>query len=118
MKTIIANGKPVSDDASRVCVLFDPKNGRVVHVHGVTTLPGGKKVGESEMAERTLARAKSLGHQVSGLKSLHLPVSAIRGRGPFKVNAKGTELEFSKQAPMSAAELFAKLRKPKSKKSK
>ena len=54
MKTLFVNGKPVGDDASKVCVLFDPKNGRVVHVHGVTSLNGGKKISDSELEKRTI----------------------------------------------------------------
>jgi len=108
MKILFANGKPVNDDASRVCVLFDPQNGRVVHVHGVTTLDGGKKVSEAELEERTIARAKALGRSVSGLKALHLPVSALRESRIFKVDANGTGLEMSRQTPIRSSEFMAR----------
>lgn len=92
MKSSHVHGKPVSDDSSKVCVLYDPKDGRVVHVHGVTTIQGGKQVSDVELEQRTIAHAKSLGHPVHGLRSLRVPISAIRQGGGLKVNAEGTGL--------------------------
>jgi hypothetical protein len=92
MKTIIVKGKPIGDEASKVCVLYDPKDGRVVHVHGVTTMPGGKDVDRDELEQRATRHAKALGRSVEGLKSLHLPFSAIRQHGSLKVNTDGTGL--------------------------
>ncbi len=112
MKSLHVNGKPVSDDASRVCVLYEPKSGRVVHVHGVTVLPGGKEVSKDELERRAVARAKSLGRSVAGLKTLHVPVAAIRQRGTLKVNSKGTALVTAWEPPTHMRDLFAQRRKP------
>lgn len=110
MKTLFVKGKPVDDKSSQVCVLFDPKNGRVVHVHGVTALHGGKKSSEAELEKDATEHAKAFGHSVAGLKALHVPISAIRERGAFKVNAQGTNLEMAPRTPMRASELPAKWR--------
>lgn len=114
MKALHVNGKSVSDDASRVCVLYEPKSGRLVHVHGVTVLPGGKEVSQAEMEQRTVARAKSLGRSVTGLKALHVPVAAIRQRGILKVNSKGTALVTAWEPPAHIRDLRAQHRKAKS----
>lgn len=92
MNSIIFKGKPVSDDASKVCVLYDPKDGRVVHVHGVTVMHGGKEVSHAELEQRTMRHAQTLGHFIEGLKPLHLPLSAIRHGGGFKVSPDGAGL--------------------------
>ena len=110
MNSIIFKGKPISDDASKVCVLYDPKDGRVVHVNGVTTLPGGKEVSPADLERRAMTHAKALGRSVKGLKPLHLPLSAIRQPGGFKVNAKGTGF-LPSHAPASASQLLARHRK-------
>ncbi|MFZ0308327.1 MAG: hypothetical protein WAL89_09130 [Candidatus Sulfotelmatobacter sp.] len=110
MKTVFANGKPVDDKSSRVCVLFDPKDGRVVHVHGATTIRGGKQFTDSELEKDATEHAKAFGHLVTGLKALHVPVSAIRERGAFKVNAQGTEQEMTRRTPLRASEFLAKWR--------
>jgi hypothetical protein len=112
MYSIIFKGKPVSDDASKVCVLYDPKDGRVIHVHGVTIMHGGKEVSRAEIEQRAMARAKALGRSVEGVKPLHLPLSAIRQRGGFKVNTDGTGLVPSR-APEPARQLLAQNRKNK-----
>lgn len=92
MKSAHVHGMPVSDDSSKVCVLYDPEDGRVVHVHGVTTIQGGKEISDVELERRTIAHAKSLGHRIHGLRSLRVPISAIRQGGGLKVNAEGTGL--------------------------
>ena len=116
MKRIFVKGKPVDDSSTRVCVLFDPKNGRVVHVHGATTLQGAKKVSDAELEKDATEHAKAFGHPVAGLKALHVPISAIRERGAFKVNSQGTGLEAASRAPLRASELMAKWRNENAKK--
>ncbi len=111
MKTLFAHGKPVADDASRVCVLFDPKDGRVVHIHGLTTLHGRETISDAELEKRTADHAMAFGHSVAGLKTLHVPISSIRNRGIFKVNATGTGLEVTRQPKMRPGELLTRWRK-------
>jgi hypothetical protein len=110
MKSLLFKGKLVGDDASKVCVLYDPKDGRVVHVHGVTVIPGGKPVSEAEVEQRAIAHAKALGRVVHGLKSLHVPISAVGHRGTLKVNAQGTGLVRPEPYP-HPRELLAQHRK-------
>jgi hypothetical protein len=110
MKSMFVKGKPVSDDASKVCLLYDPKDGRVVHVHGVTTMPGGKVVSHSELEERAKMHAKAFERSVEGLKPLHLPLSAIRQVGGLKVNSNGTGL-IPSHAPATLNHLLAEHRK-------
>jgi hypothetical protein len=100
MKSMIAKGKPVGDDASKVCILYDPKDGRVVHVHGVTTMQGGKNVSHAELEQRAMTHAKAFGRSVEGLKSLHLPPSAIPQHGGLRVNADGSGLVLSHARPL------------------
>jgi hypothetical protein len=92
MKTLMANGKAVSDTASKVCVLFDPKDGRPVHVHGVTTLNSENKISAGEMEARAHKHAKHFGKSTAGLRALHVPIAAIRAHGAFRVNERGDGL--------------------------
>src|SRR6516225_7955489 len=92
MKSIFLKGKPLSDEASKVCILYDPDNGRVVHVHGVTIVNGAKKVSNAGLEQRAMKHAKTFGRSVERLKTLHLPFSALRALGAFKVNSEGTGL--------------------------
>lgn len=80
-------GQPVDEHRISVCVLFDPKDGRVVHGHGVTLLDPAQKIEPAEIEARTRRHATNLGLSVDGLKALHVPIEAIRGHHGFKVNA-------------------------------
>jgi hypothetical protein len=110
LKTLFVKGKPVDDKSSKVCVLFDPRDRRVVHVHGATTIRGGKQFTDAELEKDAIEHAQGFGHAVAGLKALHVPISAIRERGAFKVNAMGTGLEVTQQAPVRASEFLTKWR--------
>lgn len=109
MKAQHFKGAAVEDRSSKVCVLFDPKDGRIVHVHGVTTLDGATEVSESELETRAVAHAKAFGREVAGLKTLHVPVSAIRQPGPLKVNAAGDGV-VQTGAPVRGRDILAKRR--------
>ena len=61
----------VAED-QKLCVLYDPSNGNIVHTHWVTTLPGGLKVDREEIERRIRDRATSRGRDVKGLKVLHV----------------------------------------------
>jgi hypothetical protein len=110
MNSIIVKGTQLRDDASKVCVLYDPSDGRVVHVHGVTTIQGGKEPTQAELEQRATTHARALGRAVPGMKSLHVPLSAIRQHGGLKVNPAGTGL-LPAHAPESVRQRLAEHRK-------
>ena len=105
------HGKLLQPKSVKICVLYDPKDGRVVHVHGVTTVDGGKEVSQAELEQRAITHAKALGRFVEGAKPLHLPFSAIRQHGGLRVIANGTGLVPSHTEP-SVRELREQHRKP------
>jgi hypothetical protein len=92
VKNPSVQGKPLSDDASRVCLLYDPKDGRVVHVHGVTVAHAKGVPDAAEVEARARKHAENFGRSTAGLKALHVPVSAVRENGKLRVNAKGDGL--------------------------
>ena len=92
MKTQHLQGKPISDDLSQVCVLFDPKDGRVLHVHGSTTLHSKAGLAKSELEARARNHAAHFGKSVAGLKALHIPIADLRRNGALRVNKSGDGL--------------------------
>lgn len=82
-------GQPVRDAHIRVCVLFDPKDGRVVHGHGVTVLGSEQPMEPADVEARAREGATKLGLSVDGLKALHVPIEDIRRHRAFKVNDTG-----------------------------
>ncbi|HXP74675.1 MAG TPA: hypothetical protein VN823_11065 [Stellaceae bacterium] len=92
MKTQHLQGKPISDDLSQVCILFDPKDGRVVHVHGSTMLHLKSGLAKSELETRARKHAEHFGKSVAGLKALHVPIAEVRKNGRLRVNKSGDGL--------------------------
>lgn len=82
-------GSPLSGETSRVCLLFDPKDGRIVHAHGHTALQSKKPIEPAELESRARRHAKRLGKNVEGVKALHVPLASIQSLRVFKVNAGG-----------------------------
>jgi hypothetical protein len=88
MVTFYHNGRPAGENASRACVLFDPKDGRIVHIHGVTSFVAGKKLSDADMEKRTFERAASLGRSTSGLKAIHVSPQDFKPHRMYRVDVK------------------------------
>jgi len=62
----------------RCCVLFDPSDGAIRHVHRVVTVQGVEEPSADEIEKRTRHLAKELNLDVSSLHALHVEVSSIK----------------------------------------
>ncbi len=90
--SFIQGGKVLKPEAVRICVLYDPSDGRVAHTHEVVTLPGGRKVDEKEMERRTFQRAEGAGVDTSKLKPLHVQPKDCDRTSLYHVDLKGPRL--------------------------
>jgi hypothetical protein len=67
----------------RLCLLYDPSDGAIVHAHMVTTLEGGRGVDDDEMERRVRERA---GVRAAGrLAVLHVDPATFRTAGRYRV---------------------------------
>jgi hypothetical protein len=73
MKTNSPMPEMVSD---KICVLYNPEDGRIVHVHRSSTLAGGKITTDKEVEVHAKENAAAAGHRVETLHVLHLPAEA------------------------------------------
>jgi hypothetical protein len=80
--------KALKPEDVKICVLYDPKDGRIAHHHMVSTFPGGQRVNEKEVERRTLALAASLGTDTSKLKALHVSEKDCDPSRRYKVDIK------------------------------
>jgi hypothetical protein len=76
----------------KICILYDPKDGRIAHHHMVVTFPGAQRVDEKEVERRTLARAASFGTDTSKLKALHVSERECHPSRRYKVDLKSLTL--------------------------
>jgi hypothetical protein len=84
--------KALKPEELKICVLYDPKDGRIAHYHMVGTFPGGQRVDEKEVERRTVARAASFGADTSRLKPLHVSEKDCDPSCKYKVDIKTLNL--------------------------
>jgi len=86
------NGKAFEPEYDKICVLYDPQNGQVIHIHEVVIPPGGRKVDDNGVETRTFQQAANLGKDTSKLKALHVLPKDIERGSPYKVDLKSIKL--------------------------
>jgi hypothetical protein len=93
-------------ESENACVVYEAITGRVVHLHRVITLRGGKAPSANEME----ARALELAGQRSGasVKVLHLEAESVQSGRAYKVDLKKLKLV---QSPGSVPASFGAARK-------
>jgi hypothetical protein len=96
MKT--SPGGDVAVDSEQACVVYEAKTGRVVHLHRVITLRGGKGPSKDAMEARALELAG--GGSRAEVKVLHLDPESLQSGSAYKVDLKKLQLV---QSPPSAA---------------
>ena len=68
----------------RLCVLYDPTDGAIVHTHMVTRLKGARRVDDAEMERRVRERA---GERAAGrLAVLHVDPANFRTAARYRVD--------------------------------
>ena len=107
MKNLVFRGKPLGEKASQVCVLYDPKDGRIVHVHGATAAREELCLDQSSTRGKNHPKRKSNWSLSCRIENLHVPLSAIQQRGVLKVDEKRETLVVSSAFPSSLRDLAA-----------
>lgn len=109
MVTLLKSGKEIVPESTQTCILYDPKSGRIVHLHQEITYPGGRKLTQSDAESRALeAVAKVRGNAV-GLKVLHVSPKELQPSKIYKVDVKAGRL-VEQLVPKKVQEHLAKLR--------
>ena len=84
-----SGGKAPKVAATHVVAVYDPTDGRVVHLHEVVVFEGGKSISRGEAEREALEHAHRHGHPVERLKALwvherpaggHLRVDVASGK--------------------------------------
>jgi len=89
---MFGKGERMKAEGSVVCVLYDPATGRILHMHQVTTFPGGRTLARSEIEARTFDLAKNAGVDVSKAKALHVRPEDYTPGVPHKVDVQSLRL--------------------------
>ncbi len=84
--------KAMIPEEVRICVLYDPGDGRIAHHHQVVTFAGAPRVDDKEVERRALARAASFKTDTSTLKALHLSDKDCDPSHRYKVDLKTLKL--------------------------
>jgi len=68
-----AAGKVPALQSVDAIVVYDPKNGRVRHIHQVLVFKGGNAFVRLAAEKEALSQAEALGHRTASLRTLHVP---------------------------------------------
>ena len=80
--------------SEQVCVVYDPKDGRILHTHRRQVRSGGIKKKPDEVAVRALQLAGKCGHDTTRLEVLHVPSNGVGNGKSYKVDlSKRTLIE-------------------------
>src|ERR1700677_1648351 len=74
------------EPAISVCVLFDPKNGSIAHIHRTFVFEGGRTRSESEMAARARELLSKFGRDGTHLQVLHVPAQKLLSSKAYKID--------------------------------
>jgi hypothetical protein len=80
--------KVVKPEDVKICILYDPKDGRIAHHHMVGTFPEATRIDAKEVERRALARAGSFGTDTSNLRALHVSEKDCSPSHRYKVDLK------------------------------
>ena len=58
--------KPVSE---KICVLYYPQDGRIVHTYLLVVMPGGRELTDEDRRSKGKGFAKQLGHIIDDLRA-------------------------------------------------
>jgi len=62
----------------RCCVLFDPADGTIRHMHQVVTIAGADETPEAMIEQRARQLAKEFGVDTTTVQALHVDPAALR----------------------------------------
>ncbi len=84
-------------DAPRVqsvqtCVVFDPTDGTIQHIHDVVTLEGAEAVSNYEVEQRALTLAADRGLDSSTLKTIHVDPEELEPSRRYAVDSENLVL--------------------------
>jgi hypothetical protein len=84
-----SGGKAPKVSATHIVAVYDPADGRLLHLHHVVVFEGGKSISPKEAEREAIEHARRRGHNVAKLKTL-LVRERLPGGGHFRVDvAKG-----------------------------
>ncbi|MGL6235537.1 MAG: hypothetical protein ACRC20_09355 [Segniliparus sp.] len=79
------------------CLLFDPRDGSIRHLHRVVTIEGAAPTSKAELEAQTLAEAKRLGLPAEQLQVLHVDEEALAEPARYSVDLTTRKLVKGKQ---------------------
>jgi hypothetical protein len=89
--------------SEKVCVLFDPSDGTIHHVHRVVTMEGTEETPERDIEKRAHHLAREFGLDAAKLHALHVDGSKIEPNTMYTVDAVKRRLVAVKKGKMPGA---------------
>jgi hypothetical protein len=74
--------------SSSLCVLYDPVDGRIIHIHQTVVLAGAKAPGKTAVERKARALLQSRGVDASKAKALHVDRPKLRPDTHYEVDPR------------------------------
>ncbi len=87
MQTHTLAGTP-STRSVRTCAVFDPSDGRILHLHSVVTLEGAEERSADEIERRALALAAERGIDAGSVGTVHLEPGQLRPGHRYRIDTE------------------------------
>jgi hypothetical protein len=85
-------GKILEPELHETCAVYDPKTGRIVHVHQMVRWPGMPALTKRDIEKRGAEIAAKLGHDVARLKPLRLEIGSFERGKRYRIDPKSERL--------------------------
>ncbi len=105
---VILTGAGPRPVATHAIAIYDPRDGRIHHMHHVTVFEGAKVREKHLLEEEAMAHARRMGHDLSGLKVLHVSDFPAHRAGYYRVDPVKLTLEEVPAPPLRLRDLKRK----------
>ena len=110
-------GQVLEPESHELCAVYDPKNGRIMHVHEIVRWPGAVDRTKTDVQARALEMAAKHGLEVGRFKTLRLDPAAFDRRKRYRIEPKSLRLiELERTPPLRGASKARQRRKAVAKK--
>jgi hypothetical protein len=103
------SGGDAEVESEKACVVYEAKTGRIVHLHRVITLRGGKAPTESAIEAKALQLAGE--RSKAALKALHIDSKSVQSERAYAVDLKKLQLVESPRSTTASSGASRKARK-------
>jgi hypothetical protein len=96
---MFSQGKTIEPTSHDVYAVYDPKTGRIMHMHEIVRWPDAFAAPQSDPLGRAFEMAARLGHEVAELKAIRFDAAAFSAGKRYKIDPESSTLVETGEIP-------------------